>query len=144
MDSTNYIYIGTGWSFPPCFDNTLGGVVMVTGYTDVNQSLWVLLNTAIGERVMLFAYGCDLRQWLFEPMNSNNIAIIKDVVQNAINLYEPRIAVNAITLGTDRLVEGILNISIDYTLRSTNSRYNVVFPFYINQATDIGALGIGM
>lgn len=144
MNANNYTYIGTGWSFPPCFDNTTGGVVMVTGYTDIDQSLWILLNTAIGERVLLYGYGCDLRQWLFQPMNSTNIALIKDIVQGAINLYEPRIAVNSIDVLTDQLDNGILNISIDYTLRTTNSRYNLVLPFFLNQATDIGALGIGI
>ena len=142
--SNNFTYVGTGWSFPPVFDKVLGGVEMVTGYTDINQSLWILLNTALGERVMLAGYGCDLRQWLFQPMNSNNIALINDVVQDGINLYEARIAVNAIDVLTDQLTDGILKITIDYTLRTTNSRYNVVFPFFLNEATDIQALGIGL
>ncbi len=144
MNGNNYKYIGTGWSFPPNFDNFLGGVVMVTGYDEIKQSLQILLNTAIGERVMLFGYGCDLKQWLFQPMNSNNIALIKDVVQDAINLYEARIAVNAINVLTDQLDNGVLMISIDFTLRTTNSRYNVTYPFYLEQATDIGELGIGL
>jgi hypothetical protein len=142
--ASNFTYVGTGWSFPPCFNNLQGGVNMVTGYTDINESLWILLNTAKGERVMLTGYGCDLRQRLFQPMNSSNIAIIKDTVQRAINLYESRIAVNVINVLTDQLANGVLMITIDYTLRTTNSRYNVVFPFYITEATDIGALGIGL
>jgi phage baseplate assembly protein W len=142
--ASNFSYIGTGWSFPPVFDNVQGGVNMVTGFPDINESLWILLNTAKGERVMLTGYGCDLRQWLFQPMNSSNIAIIKNTVQRAINLYEARIVVNAIDVLIDQLADGILKITIDYTLRTTNSRYNVVFPFFLTEATDIGALGIGI
>lgn len=124
--------IGRGWSFPPTFSAESGSVVMTEGMDDINGSLHILLNTAFGERVMLSKYGCDLRRFLFEPANTTMQAYIKKIVEEAILYYEPRILVN--TLGL-QATDGLLEIDIDYTVKSTNSRSNYVFPFYLNEAS---------
>lgn|ERR1019366_2573908 len=144
MSDLNLDYIGTGWSFPPAFDRLRGEVAMVETVEEINQSLWILLNTAKGERVMLPDYGCDLRVMLFESLNTNTITLIKDMIQDAINLYESRIEVLQIQILTDSINEGKIEVAVNYRIRSTNSRYNIVFPFYQNEATEIKALGISL
>ena len=126
-------FLGRGWAFPPAF--SLGGadVEMVAGAEDVQQSLQILLATAPGQRVMQELFGCDLEGVLFEPMDQSFINTVTGMVSNAILDYEPRIDLNKLTVSeTDE--EGLLLISIDYTIRSTNSRYNMVYPFYLKEA----------
>lgn len=144
MADGNFNYIGRGWTFPVLFNKPRGVVEMSEDVKDIDESLWILLNTAKGERVMLPDYGCDLRSILFEPMSTNNITILKDLVQQAINQYESRIEVLKLEVLTDELLEGKIKLAIDYRVRSTNSRYNIVFPFYKTEATEIKSLGISL
>ena len=131
MDNSADI-IGRGWSFPPTFNNISGEVLMTEGKDDIDGSLYILLNTAFGERVMLSKYGCDLRKFLFEPSNGNMLVYIQKIVTEAILYYEPRINAGTINVsGTD----GLLEIDIEYTIKANNSRSNYVFPFYINEFT---------
>jgi phage baseplate assembly protein W len=124
--------IGRGWSFPPTFNNVSGEVLMAEGKEDIDESLYILLNTAFGERVMLSKYGCDLRKFLFEPLNTNMQAYIEKIVTEAILYYEPRITASSITLS---VTGGLLEIDIVYVIKSTNSRSNYVFPFYLTEAS---------
>src|SRR5215213_4828140 len=84
-------FLGTGWAFPPAFNHNTGTTEMVSAEEDINQSLNILLSTSLGERVMQPQYGCNLQDYLFEPLNATVIGFIKDLVTNAILFYEPRI-----------------------------------------------------
>ena len=126
----NLDIIGRGWSFPPTFDPALGNVEMTGGEEDINNSLNILLNTSFGERRMLSKYGCDLRKFLFEPSNANMQAYVKKIVTEAILYYEPRITADSIVLS---VTNGLLEIDIRYFIKTSNSRSNYVFPFYITE-----------
>src|ERR1700743_2516287 len=93
--------LGTGWSFPPAFDPQLKSVVTVSDNEDIQQSLNILLSTALGERVMQPDYGCDLQPYLFESLNPHLIGYLKDRVQNALLFYEARIKVVSITVTSE-------------------------------------------
>jgi phage baseplate assembly protein W len=82
-------------------------------------------------------YGCNLDELVFEPLTTTFKTYIKDLISTAILYYEPRIAVNKIDLDDTGELEGRILISIDYTVRSTNSRYNFVYPFYKTENTEI-------
>ena len=110
---------------------------MLEDEDDIKSSLEILLSTIQGERVMQPKYGCDLTPLLFEPLNSSLRTEIVDKVKNAILYFEPRIDVEKIELKDDQITEGIVLITIDYIIRSTNSRNNYVFPFYKAEGTDI-------
>ncbi len=129
--------IGTGWSFPPTFDNSLDEVDMTDDWLDIQNSLNILLSTTKGERVMEPDYGCNLFEMIFEPVTTTFKAYITEMVKNAILLYEARIDVVSITLDDSRQTEGVILLIIDYTIRTTNSRYNYVFPYYINEGTNL-------
>jgi phage baseplate assembly protein W len=126
------LLIGFGWSFPPSFNNIDGDVEMTTGELDINNSLHILLSTAFGERVMNPLYGCDLRRFLFEPANANLQAYVKKIVEEAILYFEPRIRAENISLD---VIDGLMEIKIEYFIKSTNSRSNYVYPFYINEGS---------
>ena len=123
-------FLGTGWAFPPAFDNESGTVNMVSDEDDIRESLNILLSTSLGERVMQPKYGCNLIDYLFEPLSSSVIGFIKDRVENAILFYEPRIIAEKIEVtddGSFDLIEGKFVISIEYTIPGTNSRFNYVY-----------------
>ena len=133
----NIPFLGTGWSFPPAFDKLTGGVEMVSDVTDIEQSLNILLSTSPGERVMQPEYGCNLADYLFEPLSTTLIGIIKDRVQKSILFYESRISIENITVTPDdspELWEGRFTITIEYTIPETNSRFNYVYDYYKNEA----------
>ena len=130
-DSISAPFLGTGWSFPPAFNRAVGGVSLSKGEKDVEESLRILLSTAAGERLMQPAYGCDLRGMLFEPMTTTGQTYLSGLIETAVLHFEPRVFVNGVTLDADRIAEGFVTITIDYTIRSTNSRYNLVYPFYL-------------
>ena len=130
-------FLGTGWAFPPAFDNESGTVNMVSNEQDIRESLNILLSTSLGERVMQLKYGCNLVDYLFEPLSSSMIGFIKDRVENAILFYEPRIIAEKIEVtddGSFDLIEGKFIISVEYTIPGTNSRFNYVYDYYKNEA----------
>jgi len=134
-------FLGTGWSFPPEFDNTTGSVLLVKNETDIAESLDILLSTSLGERVMQPRYGCNLEDYLFEPLNSTTIGFLKNLVSNAILFYEPRISVEEIMVTGDEsvdLFEGKFTITVTYTIPGTNSRFNYVYDYYKNESLNNG------
>ena len=130
-------FLGTGWAFPPSFDPESGTVELVSDEEDIKQSLNILLSTSLGERVMQPKYGCNLNDYLFEPLSSSVIGYIKDLVEHAILYYEPRILADKIEVTPQDsfdIIEGRFTISIDYTIPETNSRFNFVYDYYSNEA----------
>src|SRR5450631_1183843 len=123
-------FLGTGWGFPPTFSKITAQVGMLSDEPDIHSSLEILLSTRQGERILRPDYGCNLDELVFEPLTTTFKTYIKDLIGTAILYYEPRITVNKIELDDTGEVEGRILISIDYTVRSTNSRFNFVYPFY--------------
>lgn len=137
MNTPYNSFLGTGWSFPPTFDFESGQVELVSDLDDIRESLNILLSTSLGERVMQPDYGCNLDDYMFESLNNSLIGLIKHHVENAILFYEPRIiAENVDVTAADSadLIEGKFTITVEYTIPETNSRYNYVFDYYLNEA----------
>ena len=124
-------FLGTGWSFPPTFDANLAEVEMTSGVADIEKSLEIIFTTALGERIMNPAFGFSMEDMVFEPMNTSRITYIKNLLQTAILYHEPRIEADTIEVDADDR-ESPLLIKIGYTVRTTNSRYNFVYPYYPN------------
>jgi uncharacterized protein len=135
--TTEGSFLGTGWAFPPAFDRESRTAEMVFAEEDIKESLHILLSTSIGERVMQPLYGCNLRDYQFEPVNNTYLGFLTDLVARAILFFEPRIVVEniAITEAEDfEILEGKIMISIDYVIAGTNTRNNFVYPFYLREA----------
>lgn len=149
-------FLGRGWSFPPRFrqsasrtESTTVGingieedigtsrVELVEAREDIEQSLKILLSTRLGERIMRPTYGCNLSDFQFEPLNATVVGFIRDMVSTAMIYHEPRIQVDRVEVNQPierDALEGKLLISIDYIIRITNSRFNFVYDFYLNEA----------
>jgi phage baseplate assembly protein W len=119
-------FIGRGWSFPPAFSKQEAGVSMSTGILDIEQSLGIIFTTVLGERIMNPLFGCSLEDSVFEVMNTSRIAYIENQVRTAILYHEPRIEPDQNA--------GLLLIGVGYKVRGSNSRFNFVYPYYLQEA----------
>jgi phage baseplate assembly protein W len=122
-------FLGRGWSFPTSFNNVSGQIAMLEGAEDIESSLQILLSTALGERILQPKYGCNLSDMVFENLDTTLKTEMRNRIEVAILYFEPRIDIEKIELVQSEL-EGVIIISIDYIVRATNTRSNLVFPFY--------------
>jgi len=134
-DLVNNSFLGTGWSFPPTFNKDVRGVMMVKGEADIQESLNLLLSTLPAERPVNTEYGCPVNQFLFDGIDTSTLNKLEDVVEKAILYFEPRVQLTGVTIDPTRYLDGMLFISLDYIVRTTNSRNNMVFPYYLNEGT---------
>jgi phage baseplate assembly protein W len=125
-------FLGRGWSFPVAPDGT-GDVVMTEDEMDVRQAILLILETSKGERAMRPDFGCGLRRLVFEPMSAALKTLVRKEVQDALVAWEPRIDVQSVTVTEDKNLRGGLAIEIRYLVRATNTFYNLVYPFYLQE-----------
>jgi phage baseplate assembly protein W len=126
-------FLGRGWAFPVglALDDE---VAMVADADDIRQSIRIILETDPGERVMRPDFGAGLRRLLFEPITTNTLALVQHRVEEALTTWEPRIDVLDVVVSADEAPSGRLLITIDYSIRATNTFYNLVYPFYLQEA----------
>lgn len=129
-------FLGRGWAFPPEFDPLTHSVRMVEQEDDIWQSLQILFSTSIRERVLQPEYGCNLEDYVFTPMNISLLAYLEDLIKRNIALHEPRIKLERLDIVTTE-AEGKLDVEVSYLVRSTNTRFNRVYPFYYQEGTNI-------
>jgi phage baseplate assembly protein W len=111
---------------------------MAEGEDDIRQSIRLILGIAPGERQMLPPFGCDLGQFVFGPVDTTVQTMVGTLVKRALLDYEPRINVEAVDVTLENSSErSALRIEIDYFVRTTNRRYNLVYPYYLNEGTAI-------
>lgn len=132
-------FLGRGWGFPVRFDDINMDNSMVTKEEDIYESLRILLGTQPGERTMQPRFGCNLRQFVHEVADASLSSHIKEVIRDAILRFEARIDVEQIETEYDPN-EGIMHITIDYRIRQTNSRHNMVYPFYLLEGNNTGII----
>ncbi len=128
-------FLGVGWGFPPEFNRYEKSVSMVSEEEDIREALRILIFTVPGERVFHPAYGCGLKRMVFEHINESAVTEIRDVIERAVLFFEPRITLNTVEVDAKNMLEGQLNIQLAYTIRTTNNRSNMVFPFYYREGT---------
>lgn len=123
-------FLGTGWSFPPGLDAD-GKIRLVTLEEDVRQAILIIVQTMLGERVMRPDFGVGLESFVFEPVNTTTIQLIRTRVEESLIDWEPRITINQLTVTTDANERNLLLIDLDYTVRATNTQFNLVYPFFL-------------
>jgi phage baseplate assembly protein W len=124
-------FLGRGWSFPVGVDPT-GAISLAEYEEDIRQAIRIILDTDPGERVMRPDFGAGLRALLFEPINTTTIALAKHRVEQALILWEPRIDSIGVDVSADP-PQGRLMIEVRYRVRRTNTFYNLVYPFYLQE-----------
>lgn len=135
MNNPEKAILGTGWSFPPTFSRDSLSIDMVSDAQDIRESLWVLFSTALGERIMLPEYGTQIWEMVFRAINTTLITQLAEMVSQAILYWEPRIDVVDLSVTPDASQDGRVLIMVDYIIRRTNTRSNLVYPFYLQEMT---------
>lgn len=130
-------FLGRGFGFPPSFAG--GQVRMVEDEADIHESLVVLFGTLPGERVLQPQFGLDLSPLLFEPLSTTLRSLLKDRITTTLLVHEPRIRVLDLVIDDSQALEGLLQVRLDYCVRSTNSRFNLVYPYYLGDANELRA-----
>lgn len=123
-------FVGRGFAWPLRVDHT-GALALTSGGPDLDDAIRVVLLTAPGERVMRPQFGCRIWDLLFEPVTANLLGLIREAVRDALAQWEPRIEVEGVEPVQDGDAPGLVRIRIDYRVRSTNDRRNLVYPFYV-------------
>lgn len=124
-------FLGRGFAFPVSADAT-GAIAMAQYESDIAQAIRIVLDTDPGERVMRPDFGAGLRALVFEPINTNTMALARHRVEQALVLWEPRIDSVGVSVTADP-PQGRMDIDIRYRVRSTNTFYNLVYPFYLQE-----------
>jgi len=137
--SSDKQFLGTGWGFPPSFNKSAStmSVAMVSYEEDINESLRILMGTSPGERVMYPTYGCGLKKMVFEKIDESVMTALKDTIARAVLFFEPRITLDSIDVDLAESFNGCVRFRLNYTVRATNNRSNVVYPFYFNEGTNV-------
>ena len=127
-------FLGRGWKFPVAVD-AAGRIALSEYEDDVREAIRIILMTARGERVMQPDFGAGLYDFVFASMSSTTLGRVQRAVGDALVKWEPRVEVTAVSVEPDEGEIGKLLINIDYRVRATNTRFNLVFPFYLKEQT---------
>lgn len=130
-------FLGNGWRFPILPDD-LGALGFVDGDDNVEQSLRILLLTALGERVMRADFGTKLPSSVFAPGSTQYLELLETAVRDAVRDWEPRIDLDDVTAEMDGSQTADADVravvAIKYRVRQSNTQQNLVFPFYLGAA----------
>ena len=126
-------FLGVGWAFPVRPDATTNDVAMAIYEEDIRQAVRLILETEPGERVMRPDFGAGLQSLVFEPLNTTTMQLARHRVEQALIAWEPRIDVETVRVTTDETTRNRLTIEINYRVRATNTFYNLVYPFYLQE-----------
>jgi phage baseplate assembly protein W len=126
-------FLGVGWGFP-VQPGTDGDVELAEYEESVRQSVWIVLGTSPGERLMRPDFGCGLNDLVFSVGSAHTAGSVAAEVRRGLTIWEPRLDLLEVEVGPDGLVGNTLLIRISYRVRATNNVFNLVYPFYLEQA----------
>jgi len=121
--------LGSGWAFPPMVD-ARGRIALARQERDVEEAIYMILLTPIGQRVMRPEFGCRIHDLVFAPNDATTIGLATYYVEDALGMWEPRIQVQEVSITTDAANSGRLLIDIHYQIKATHDQRSLVFPFY--------------
>lgn len=126
-------FLGRGWAYPVQADTSGQDVLRAEHEEDIRQAVRIILETNRGERVMRPDFGAGLNDFVFEPINTTTLSLIRHRVEEALITWEPRIRVKEVEV--KRLPDAMagIEISVEYQVRATNTFYNFVYPFYLQE-----------
>jgi len=123
-------FLGVGWTSPVKLNDKYQ-IEMAHHEECVRQSLLMILGTAKGDRIMRPDFGCGIHDLVFANNSPSMFGrIIYEVRQSLIN-WEARIDILDINAYPHEKQPNLLLIQINYQVRTTNNRFNLVYPFYL-------------
>lgn len=129
-------FLGKGFRFPLGVDGT-GGIALSAHEENIEECIRIILGTAPGERVYRPEFGCRAHDFVFAPNNAHTRNLVAFHAQEALMKWEPRIRDIEVECRPDPDAENTLLLEISYSVRATNSHYNLVYPFYLRREEDL-------
>lgn len=126
-------FLGRGFKFPIQVDEMTGKMKTSAYEEDIKEAIYLILMTKKGERIMNPEFGCGIYDYAFGTLDYTSLSMMERSIREALALWEPRIIDVEVNLTIDDEKDSCVLISVDYTVRSTNNPYNLVFPFYMNE-----------
>lgn len=126
-------FLGNGWAFPLQI-TPQGQIAESCDQQGIEESIYIILSTSKGERIMRPDFGCGIHDFTFGALNSATIVLVEQSIREALTIWEPRIEVESVEVSSQFLHLGQLTITVSYKIRRTNNRYNYVYPFYLTEA----------
>lgn len=130
-------FLGSGWSYPVTFSKGNYQLTISEYEVNINESIQSILLTERGARPMEPDFGSGLHQFFFRQMDETLKGDIIDAIEFALLNNEPRITVQKVVVSYPDFQNGTVLISIDYVYNQTNTRHNYVFPFHLNEGTNL-------
>lgn len=128
-------FLGVGWAYPVGIDPVTGLTARASYEDDVKQSLKIILATARGERVMRPDFGCGIHDLAFAVIDTATLTRVESEVRTSVQKYEARVELIDIVINPSQAVDGLLEIALDYRVRTTNQVDNMVYPFYFSEGS---------
>jgi uncharacterized protein len=125
-------FLGSGWAYPILI-NSVGSLNVSRFEKSIAESIQIILGTSKGERLMRPDFGCDINDLVFAPNNSTTHSLLCYHIEEALVKWEPRIILEKVEAATSEFDESQIDISIQYKVRSINSAFNMVYPFYLER-----------
>jgi uncharacterized protein len=125
-------FVGKGWRFPINV-NARGGINWSEGPERVSDAIWVIIKTSLGERVMRPNFGAGVNDYVFQSNSSVTRTELVTSIKQALLKWEPRIDLKQVSANPVPGEPSQVLVSIEYTLRTTNQLFNVVYPFYLEE-----------
>jgi phage baseplate assembly protein W len=122
-------FLGNGWAFPITVD-ARGRISLARQERDIEEAMRIILLTPKGQRVMRPEFGCQIHELLFAANDATTAGLAAYYVEDALNMWEPRIQVLNVNARPDPTDPGRLLVDIDYEIKATHDRRSLVFPFY--------------
>lgn len=126
-------FLGVGWKFPVNSDPQGVEVALSRYEEDIREAIWIILSTAKGERLMRPEFGCGIHQFVFAPNNSQTAGMVRFHVEDSLVRWEPRIILDEVKAEPDPTNPALILIRISYRVRASDSRFNLVYPFYLER-----------
>lgn len=124
-------FLGRGWKYPVSIEK--GKIISSEGHDSIRESIMIILGTSKGERVMRPDFGCGINELVFAPNNTSTATLITFYIKEALLKWEPRIELLKVNAEPDGTEQNKLIITIDYMVKTTNTRDNLVYPFYLER-----------
>lgn len=128
-------FLGKSWAFPVRWEH--GDLVTSYAETSIKESIYLILKTAVAERVMHPEFGCGIDNYVFAPASRETCFRLTTDIELALLRYEPRVIVNKVSCLLERADEGIIDVLIDYTVDCHRRKESLIFPYYLQRGQRI-------
>jgi phage baseplate assembly protein W len=128
----NIDFLGRGWKYPISIEN--GKIAFSEGEDSIRESILIILGTGKGERIMRPDFGCEINERIFSPNDTQTVTLLEFDIKEALMKWEQRIEVLDVNSYPDEGDKNKINITIEYLVKTTNTKNNLVYPFYLERS----------